>query len=123
MSDTITTTPIAEWVAEMEKRGKLDCGFVCPICGNVASPNDWRALLPDLKNPDRAARECIGRAKPREERRAAFPVPFEGDTEPPKEPESPCDYAAFGLFNICKRQVEFPDGKTVGVFEFAEASP
>lgn len=178
MSEAKPPTPLAEWQAEMERRGKLDCKFVCPVCGNVASPNDWKALLPDLDRPDRAVVECIGRAMPRAERRAAFPtedaaqviewwddpqvdtegakgfnaryyrhlgcdegnnpwiVPQDGAPPPSREddecarccqvfplvPKRPCDYAAFGLFNVCTASVERPDGKVVGVFEFAEAS-
>lgn len=112
MTATVTT-PLAEWLAELEKRGGPDCKFVCPICGNVASPNGWRELRADV-SPDRAAVECIGRLLAPQFRRRAFPTEREPDA-----PERPCDYAAFGLLNVCKVEVEFPDGKTVGVFEFA----
>lgn len=112
---TVTTMTLADWRAELERRGSLDCKFVCPVCGNEASPNDWKALLPDLKTPDRAAVECIGRAMPADQRRRAFPTEAEPDA-----PERPCDYAAFGLLNICKVMVERGSGKPQGVFEFAE---
>lgn len=109
----IRTIPYAEWVDEMARRGKLDCKFVCPVCGNAASPNDWRALIPDAP-ADRALRECIGRAMPRAETRAAFPT-----QEQPDAPERPCDYAAFGLFRLCTVAVERESGEPTPIFEFA----
>lgn len=115
MSEVATPIPLAEWQAEVEKRGKLDCKFVCPICGNVASMNTWKEMVSDLKNLDRAAVECIGRVLDPQFRRRAFPT-----EEEPDAPEKPCDYAAFGLLNICKVSVAMPDGKTLGVFDFAE---
>lgn len=109
------TITLADWQDEMERRGKLDCKFACPVCGNVASPNDWKTLLPDLDRPDRAVQECIGRAMPRDQTRAAF-------GNGPDGVKRPCDYAAFGLFDICKLHVEHDDGKLVPVFEFAEVT-
>lgn len=91
--------PLAEWQAEMERRGKLDCRFVCPSCGHEASPNDWKGLD---GNPQRAPQECIGRL-----------VRAVGSDE------HGCNWAAFGLIDICKRHIIMPDGKRAPVFLFA----
>lgn len=107
--------PLEEWQAEVIRLGKFDCKFRCPICGNEASINDWKALVPDAE-PDRALTECIGRTMPRDQRRNAFAQ------NAPDAPEQPCDYAAFGLFNLCTASVERPNGKITPVFEFAEVS-
>lgn len=104
---------LAEFQAEMERRGKLDCKFVCPICGHAASPNDWKALLPDLTDPGRAARECIGRVMPADQ---VIPGLVSTDR---KRTDEPCDYAAWGLFDLCKAAVRLPEGNVIGVFEFA----
>lgn len=110
--------PHAEWLAEVERRGKYDCKFVCPVCGNEASMNDWRALRPEpVKTMHRAPVECIGRIMPPSQRRAAFPLEAE-----PGAPERPCDYASFGLIGLCKTQVLLEGGGTVHVFEFAEVA-
>lgn len=103
--------PVAEWLEGVERRGKLDCKFVCPVCGNAASPNDWKQLVPDAE-PDRAYRECIGRALPRGRARRAFPAEVQPDAE------GPCDYAAFGLIDLCTTHVQ-ASGDPVAVFEFA----
>lgn len=109
--------PVAEWLEEVERRGKLDCKFVCPVCGNAASPNDWKRLVPGA-DPDRAYRECIGRALciPRRQVRRAFPT-GEPDSS---DPQSPCDYAAFGLIDLCTVHVQAGGEDPVPVFAFAD---
>jgi hypothetical protein len=89
--------PLADFQAEMERRGKLDCKFVCPQCGNHASPNDFKRADSD---PDKAPQMCIGRVKENEG----------------------CDWAAFGLLDICTVHILMEDGRRVPVFEFAETS-
>jgi hypothetical protein len=97
----IVITPLAEWQAEMERRGKLDCKFVCPACGNEASPNDFKAVGADLQ---RAPVECIGRLN------------LDGG-EGLNLPD--CTWAAFGLLDICTVHVESAHGKPTPVFAFA----
>jgi hypothetical protein len=96
MSTEITATPHAEWLDEVEGRGKLDCKFVCPSCGLTSSPNDFKALG---VHPERAAKECIGR----------------------HTKERGCDWAAYGLFQG-PVFVLMPDGKELPVFRFAVAA-
>ena len=99
------TMLLAHWQAEMERRGKLDCKFVCPSCGNRASPNDFKAAGGD---PQRAPVECIGRVAPAKMANGEFePGPLGG-----------CDWAAFGLLNICPVQIDLGD-RTTPVFAFA----
>ena len=97
---------LAEFQTEMERRGKLDCKFVCPHCGNTASPNDWKAAGGD---PQHATDRCIGRLDP--------DVMAAGEFKP--GPHGGCDWAAFGLFSGPVFVVT-PDGKRIPAFEFAE---
>ena len=89
-----TAVPLAEWQAEMGRRGKADCKFRCPQCGNEASPADFKAAGAD---PQRAPQECIGRVDPK---------------------LGGCDWAAFGLFDTCPQHVDLGD-RTIPVFAFA----
>lgn len=82
-----------EWLAEGERRfGKYleDYKFKCPKCGNIASGQEFKNA--GAKSND-MYQNCIGRF-----------VPGKG-----------CDWAAYGLFDICKVHV---DG--IPVFEFAD---
>jgi hypothetical protein len=108
MSATETPIPLGDWQAEMERRGKMDCKFVCPSCGNQASPNDFKAAGGD---PHHAPQMCIGRVRPK--------VMAQGKFE--SGPDGGCAWAAFGLFDICTVHVEC-DGKAIPVFAFAETA-
>lgn len=115
MPDTKVTTHPAmtheEWLAEAKRRfGEHPRAwrFKCPICGNVASCGDFEKA--GAEDPARAASECIGRLRPRREVRAAF-----GDDN---GVTSPCDYAAFGLFQIGVK-VKTKNGITTA-FPFAD---
>lgn len=99
----------AEWLAEAKRRFGDDptaWRFQCPACGHVATPGDFKAA--GAEGP-RAAQECLGRVLPRDESRSALQDRGDG----------PCDWAAFGLFDICTVHVD-RDGKRVPVFAFAE---
>jgi hypothetical protein len=95
MSKTVYT--LEEWQAEGRRRfGKEieDWKFKCPRCGNVATGKEYKDAGAE---PDDMYQTCIGR-----------------HTE-----EKGCDWAAFGLFDICKVHVKNGD-KEVPVFEFGE---
>lgn len=100
---------LANWQAEMGRRGKMDCKFVCPSCGNTASPNDFKAAGADHQ---RAPVECIGRVKPKVMAGGEFEAGSNGG----------CDWAAFGLIDICIVHIDLGD-KQVPVFAFAESKP
>lgn len=74
--------------------------FRCPVCGHVATPEDFRQANAD---PQRAATECIGR------------VTGKGD---PNQ-GGPCNYAAFGLIRLGDRIHN--DGNVLHVLPFAKA--
>lgn len=81
-----------EWLAEGEKlfgNDYVNYKFKCPQCGNVASGQEFKDAG---TSPSAMYCECIGRH-------------VEGKG---------CDWAAYGLFDICKVHV---DGQPV--FEFA----
>lgn len=82
-----------EWVAEGERLFGTDYTkyrFKCPNCGNIATGQEFKDAGLD---PNDMYCECIGRH-----------IPGKG-----------CNWAAYGLFDICKVHV---DGQPV--FEFAE---
>lgn len=105
MSETATAIPLADWQADMERRGKLDCKFRCPFCGNEATPNDFKAAGAE---PERAARECVGRV-----------TGAKGSLHGSKQ--QPCDWAAFGLFGTLNEgtKIQLEDGREIWVFDFA----
>jgi len=117
----IRTLTHDEWIAEGRKLfgdDMLDWRFVCPVCGNVQSPNDFEVHKDKGAIPESAAKLCIGRFLPESKRREAL-----GDN-PPNAKQKPCDYASFGLFNLCPVKVTLPDGgPTIPVFGFAPKEP
>ena len=101
----------AEWTAEAEKRfgtGAMKWRFVCPVCGHVATVQDWK----DAGAQEGAvAFSCVGRWA--ESPRKAFG----GDGKP-----GPCDYTGGGLFRLNPVTVTY-EGIEHQVFEFdVEAS-
>jgi len=80
----------------------MDWQFVCPSCGYVARISDWhRAGATDGE----VAFSCIGRALG-----ARVGIGTE---------KGPCNYAGDGLLRLNPVTVEFSDGSTVDLFEFA----
>lgn len=111
---TTTTQPtitIEDFRAEVERRGGRACGFVCPLCGNVATGHEFAAAGAEAR---RVAQECIGRVT------GANGGLYSKVTPMPQ----PCDWAAFGLFGTLGKgqTVVYPDGKQVGAFAFAEVA-
>lgn len=94
------TLSLADFQAEGEAKGWR---FQCPMCGNVASPADFKAAGAD---PQRAAQECIGRLM------RPMPIPGLG--------KKPCDWSAFGLFKTAGRGVlvNMVDGSCIEAFDF-----
>lgn len=107
----MTPIPVDEWLkrgstlfgngATAELSNFMKWRFRCPICGNVATPAEFKALGAD---PNLAYQECIGRQMPRSE---------------PK-PKKPCDYAAYGLFNSGIAIQPNGSSRLVYVFPFDE---
>ncbi len=99
----------AEWHAEGVRRfgdDEMKWRFVCPSCGYVASPEDWKSVgAPESE----VAFSCLGRhvSTPRQ----AFGELGQG----------PCDYAGGGLFRINPVEVQFEGDKVERFFAFAEA--
>jgi len=85
--------------------------FQCPLCGNIQSAEDFRQYKDKGATTCSAFRECIGRYT--EEPYCAF------GKNPKAKKTSPCDYAAYGLFQI-GNTVKMASGKEVTVFPFAE---
>lgn len=106
-----------EWIAEGRKLfgdDMLNWRFVCPVCGMIQTPNDFEKFKDKGATPETAAKQCIGRFLPKDQRRSAL------GNSPPQAPDKPCDYASFGLFNLCPVKVILPDGgPTMPVFGFA----
>lgn len=92
---------------------KMDWEFVCPGCGHVQKVKDFFDYRKQGAQPDAAARECIGRysgGKSWADTRHADLVKNHG----------PCDYAAYGLLNICPVLVIVEEGKETPCFAFNE---
>lgn len=87
--------------------------FVCPSCGDVATPADFLANDAD---PNLIGQECIGRSfgALRGEKRTTKQGVTVGDA-----PRG-CDWCAYGLFRG-PWLITFPDGKEVGSFRLAPA--
>lgn len=80
--------------------------FVCPGCGHVQLVEDFRQYKEQGATPDSARNECIGRYS--KGRSWAF-----------EKKGQPCDYAGYGLLNICP--VKVVDGeKVMWCFGFRE---
>lgn len=100
-----------EWRAEGERRfGKnmMDWRFVCPICGNVASCEEFRQFESRGATPNSATCECIGRY-----------TGGVGAFDDRKVGQKPCNYAGYGLFRLSPVRV-IQEGKEIHTFAFAE---
>jgi hypothetical protein len=83
-----------EWMVEGERRygpDKMKWRFKCPVCGCVATPEDWKKAG---AGEGSIAFSCIGRWI--EGSRAAFEGKGKG----------PCTYAGGGLFGLNPIEVE-----------------
>ncbi len=98
-----------EWLAEGRRRfgpNFTDWRFICPICGNVASGQEFKdAGAP----PNRMYQECIGRYRPN---------PVRGLGVGEERTGGPCDYAGYGLIQVSPITVTHPDGKRAMAFDF-----
>lgn len=96
-----------EWEKEaIEKFGKDPLGwkFVCPMCGHIASIQDWKDAG---ASEGEVAFSCVGR-------RTKDPAKAFGGGKK----KGPCDYAGGGLFRVNPVHVEY-DGGVRETFEFA----
>lgn len=106
-----TPTPVNEWMEEGVRLFGHDFNkwkFKCPICGHVASIQDFRDA--GAKDPNVAYQECIGRYKG-----AGAPGNADGNPEG-------CNWAAYGLFGIPNnkgRLILADDGTVVEAFDYA----
>jgi predicted RNA-binding Zn-ribbon protein involved in translation (DUF1610 family) len=104
-------TPVKECLAEGRElfgRDIMKWKFRCPMCGHVASVQDFKDAGAD--NPNDSFQECIGRY-----RGAGSPGAPDGNP-------NGCNWAAYGLFGIPNnkgRLVMAEDGKVLEVFDFA----
>lgn len=113
-----TTLTYDEWKAEGERRfgpNMLTWRFVCPGCKNEQSAEDFRPFKDAGATTNSAYGQCLGRFLPKAQSRSWL-----HDTP---RPGVRCDYASFGLFNICTTFVQPPDGPLtpIAVFEFGAA--
>ena len=126
VSDSTPVMTYEQWKAEGERRfGKnlFQWKFKCPVCGHVASPEDFRPYKDQGATPESACVECIGRYDGTN--RAAFAA---GDVEKKGfKKGGPCDYALYGLFRLPGVVVTgspyAKDGKPMMAFAFAEVDP
>jgi len=106
---------LAAWRAkavELFGEDNMKWKFVCPICGHVASVQDWK----DAGAPATAtAFSCVGRwagANPKTSKGNIGPNGIKG--------KGPCNYAGGGLFQLNPVIVVDPDGVEIKAFAFAD---
>ena len=99
---------------EWEAKGKALFGeermqwrFVCPGCGHIQTAEDFRIYKDKGATPNSVTCECIGR----------YAGGKSWANESSKKP-GPCDYAGYGLLNICPVAV-VDGGKTIYSFNFS----
>jgi len=105
----------ADWIAEGTRRfgsNMMDWRFVCPVCGNIASCEDFRVFKDRGSEPNSATCECIGRYSGG---KRAF--------DNRKKDDKPCNYAGYGLFQLSPVRVTLPNGKEIHAFAFDEPRP
>lgn len=82
--------------------------FVCPMCGHIQTPEDFRQFKDRSAKPEYAYFNCIGRFT-------------DGKSCFDKTKDGPCDYTSGGLF--CFAPIVVIDGSCeTPVFAFNEAS-
>jgi len=116
MERQMKTMTLAEWNAEGERlfgEDRLAWRFRCPVCGHVASPQDFRKFRDAGAEPNSATQECIGRYLPKGKRGVAFSE----ESGNPKL-KQPCDYAGYGLLRLSPVEVEQADGTKTHCFAF-----
>lgn len=91
-----------------------DWEFVCPLCGNVQSYQSFLPYKDAGVERDLPAKECLGRYFPAN-KRSGLNNPQNVDGV-----KKPCDYASYGLFNLCPVMVTYEDGVEVPAFGFNE---
>ncbi len=106
----ITKYTHEEWMAEAERRFGVDpfrWKFVCPSCGNVATPEDFRPFKDSGATTESVTENCLGRF-----------TGAKGAFEPAKF--RPCNYAGFGLFRLSPVRIILEGGRERHCFAFAE---
>jgi hypothetical protein len=110
-----------EWLAEgraLFGDDYFEWAFKCPACGHVAKMRDFRQFKDRGATPESAAQECIGRY--------TLDQSLPGDKYQKMlrrnmKNGGPCDWAAYGLFDICETRVLMPGkDKAIPVFSFAK---
>lgn len=107
----LTTYRMEEWLLEGERRfgpNSLEWRFVCPVCGNVQTPNDFKPYKDKGATPTSATSECIGR--------------YTGASDFQEKGKGPCNYAGYGLFRLSPVRIIQADGDETHSFAFAETA-
>ena len=97
-TEGVTTMTGEEWLAKGKQLFGDDMTkwrFVCPGCGHVQAVEDFRQYKDQGASPDSARQECIGRYS------GGKPWAFKNV----RKLGGPCDYAGYGLLNICPVKV------------------
>jgi len=112
-TNEITIISKEEWLAkgkELFGEDMLAWKFVCPGCGHVQTPEEFRQYKDQGATPSSATNECIGRYS--RGKSWAF--------KNPRKTGGPCDYAGYGLLNICPVKVIDAGDKEIYSFAFGE---
>ena len=99
-----------EWLAKGKQlfgENTDEWKFVCPGCGHIQAIEDFRQYKEQGATPNSATIECIGRYS-------------SGRKWLSNLLSQPCDYAGYGLLNICPIEVI---GEDKPIYSFAFAHP
>jgi hypothetical protein len=101
---------LQEWLDKGKKlfgEDMFQWEFVCPSCGNVQKPEDFRKHESMGATPDTARYNCIGRYDGHMDNDAFV-----------SGGKQPCNYCSGGLININPVVVKTPEGKEIRSFAF-----
>jgi len=106
----IVTMTLHEWKQEAERRFGKDPDkwkFVCPVCGNIQSPEDFKPYKDKGATPESCTNSCLGR--------------YSGGRDAFSKGEGPCNYTAYGLIQLSPIRVICPENdEPIHCFAFAE---
>ena len=106
--DFMKRVSLKEWMDEGRSLfgpDMLKWKFICPSCGNVQTPEDFRPFKNKGAQPDSARFNCIGR--------------YDGHMEVDMcSGKSPCNYTSGGLLNISPVKITDEQGREYTSFDF-----
>lgn len=118
--EQIPTYTLDEWRAkatELFGEDFMKWKFVCPVCGHVATVQDWKDAGAPVQS---AAFACVGRWAGANSANTATAKKASVGPDGTRG-KGPCNYTGGGLFKLNPVTVVDPDGVELKAFAFADA--